>query len=270
MNKRFPSRKASSKVTFSLLLLKIFAIILTCSCTDKMIFHPPSPTYDDGPQILKIATDNGQDISAIYLENPDASFTVLFSHGNAEDIGQNLEFFNMLHDRGYSVLAYDYRGYGTSGGAPSAKNAYRDIEAAYNYLTQECKIAPNRIIALGRSMGGGPSVYLAAKNNIAGLIFESSFVSVLRIATRTPLLPFDEFNNIDKLEKVNCPVMIIHGTKDNTVSIWHGKQLYEKANEPKLSLWVQNAGHTNLLETAGDQYWQAMDEFATLIKNNNK
>lgn len=271
MSKRFPSGKfAVIKVASSFLLLHFFALIMTCSCADKIIFHPPSPSYNDSPDILKIATDNGQDISAIYLNNPAAGFTILFSHGNAEDIGQNLEFFDMLHDHGYSVLAYDYRGYGTSGGTPSAKNVYRDIESAYSYLVDKKKIDPAKIIALGRSMGGGAAVYLATKEDIAGLIFESSFVSAFRVATRTPIFPFDEFNNIDRIAKVNCPVMIIHGTNDDTISIWHGKQLYEKANEPKLSLWVENAGHNNLLETAGESYWQAMEEFTTLIKNHNQ
>lgn len=271
MSKRFPSGKATAvKVAKSCLLLHIFALIMTCSCAEKIIFHPPSPTYDDGPHILKIETDNGQDISAIYLKNPSARFTVLFSHGNAEDIGQNLDFFDMLHDRGYSVLAYDYRGYGTSGGAPSEKNVYRDIESAYRYLVDKENIDPRRIIALGRSIGGGAAAYLAAKEDIGGLIFESSFVSAFRVATRTPIFPFDEFNNIDRIAKVKCPVMIIHGTNDDTISIWHGKQLYEKANEPKLSLWVENAGHTNLLETAGESYWQAMDDFTTLIMNRNQ
>ena len=261
-----PSRIIINRTARPVFLACISVTILTCSCTDKIIFHPPLPSYQDGPDIVKIDIGDSEQISAIYLENPRAEFTVLFSHGNAEDIGQNLGFFEMLRQRGFSVLAYDYRGYGTSTGKASVQNAYLDIEAAYKYLTLEKKTEPGKIIALGRSVGGGPAVYLATKEDIGGLIFESVFVSAFRVATRTPMFPFDDFNNIDRIEKVRCPVLIVHGTKDNTISIWHGKELFKKANPPKLSLWVEDAGHHDLLGRAGERYWQTMEQFVTLIK----
>src|SRR5579864_9509320 len=104
--------------------------------SDQMIFHPPRAGYRDKADILKLISSGGAKISATYLANRDASFTVLFSHGNAEDIGHDQVFLERIRSAGFAVLAYDYQGYGTSEGKPSERHAYDDEDAAYNFLVE--------------------------------------------------------------------------------------------------------------------------------------
>lgn len=234
--------------------------------SDSMIFVPQASSYGDGPEIIKIEVEDATYISAVYLYNPDAQFTILYSHGNAEDIGNVRPILERFEEKGFSVFAYDYRGYGTSGGRASEANAYRDIEAAYEYLLERLEVPPERIIVMGRSVGGGPAVELALHRQTAGLICESCFVSAFRVMTRIRLLCFDKFNNIDKIKKLGCPVLIIHGTDDRIIPAWHGQKLFEAAIEPRFCLWVEGAGHNDdIAAIAGESYWNIIKELTAAI-----
>lgn len=235
--------------------------------TERQIFQPQSASYQDSGDFLKLTSANGKKISAVYLPNAKASFTVLYSHGNAEDLGDVVPYLQQLQKLGFSVFAYDYQGYGTSEGTPSEQNAYADINAAYNYLTKSLKISPARIIVYGRSVGSGPSVDLASRERVAGLILESPFVSAFRVVTKIPIVPFDKFANIDKIGRVRCPVLVMHGKADDVIPLWHGEALFNAANLPKRYLWVEGAGHNDLVELAGKSYHEAMEEFAQLVKS---
>lgn len=230
--------------------------------SDRQIFLPSASTYTDNPSIIKLETAPNLTISAVYLANPEAEYTILFSHGNAEDLGDNQSFFEQLRSLGFAVFAYDYRGYGTSQGTPSVTGALQDINAAYQYMTQQLKIPPEQIIIHGRSVGGGPSTDLAARENCAGLVLESSFTSIFRVVIPFPFFFFDRFPNLAKIRQVKCPVLIIHGTQDQTIPLSHGQALYTHANPPKSSLWVEGAGHNDLLGVAGSRYSQALQAFA--------
>jgi fermentation-respiration switch protein FrsA (DUF1100 family) len=237
---------------------------------EKIIFQPQLSSYRDTNQIIKLDSGDGEEISAMYLANPTARYTILFSHGNAEDIGMSLPTLESIKGMGFSVFAYDYRGYGTSSGTASEENTYRDAEAAYDYLVNNLGIPANQIIALGRSLGGAVAIDLAHRQQLGGLIIESSFVTAYRVITEIPVFPFDKFKSISKIKEVHCPVLVIHGTKDEVVSFWHGERLFEVAVEPKLALWVDGAGHNNLFATVEGQYKQALGEFVTLIENQKR
>eukprot|EP00978_Attheya_sp_CCMP212_P003060 scaffold6240_cov59-Attheya_sp.AAC.3 len=140
-------------------------------------------------------TTNSQDtshcshrISAFFIPRKKAKVTLLFSHGNAEDLGM---MYNKMKEVarvvGVNVMAYDYTGYGySSGSTPSEEMCYKNIEAAFNYLTNVKGIPPSHIVVYGRSLGSGPSCYLAAKTakegkSVAALILHSPFLSIFRI-----------------------------------------------------------------------------------------
>lgn len=255
-------------------MLLIVIIIYVCISVfvyfyaEKIIFQPQPSSYQDTNQIIKLDSGDGGKISAIYLNNPSARYTILFSHGNAEDIGSSLPTLESIEAMGFSVFAYDYRGYGTSSRTPSEENSYRDAETAYDYLVNNLGVPAHRIIALGRSLGGAVAVDLAHRRQLGGLIIESSFVSAYRVITKIPVFPFDKFNSLSKIKKVACPVLVIHGTRDEVVAFWHGERLFQEAGEPKQSLWVEGADHNNLFARAEDRYKQALVEFVTLIENN--
>ncbi|MEG4312819.1 MULTISPECIES: alpha/beta hydrolase [unclassified Microcoleus] len=233
--------------------------------SERLIFQPPPSSQSENREVIKVSSANGVKISAVHFPNPQAKYTILYSHGNAEDLEGILWVLREIRDSGFAVFAYDYQGYGTSQGNPSEYNTYRDIEAAYNYLTQQLGVPAKQVILYGRSVGGGPAIDLASRQKVGGLVVESSFVSAFRVLTRIPLLPFDKFVNIDKIGKVRSPVLVIHGKADEVVHFWHGEQLFATANEPKLNFWVDGAGHNDLMDVAGDRYAATLRQFAKLV-----
>lgn len=250
----------------SAVVLYAMLCVVAYLVADRLIFLPPPATYGRGLGALSLTTADGAQISAVHLTNPSAEYTILYSHGNAEDLGLIAPLLARLGEWGFSVLAYDYRGYGTSHGRPSERGTYADVDAAYAYLTRTQGIAPGRIIAYGRSLGAGPAVDLATREPLGGLILESAFLSAFRVLTRVPLLPFDEFRNLDKIGRVSCPVLVMHGTGDDIVPVAHGRRLFEAAPEPKRSLWVEGAGHNDFTLVAEERLARALHEFVALIQ----
>ncbi|MEZ5428392.1 MAG: alpha/beta hydrolase [Pyrinomonadaceae bacterium] len=252
------------------LIFYIALIPLAYFFAESLIFQPQAPSYSDKHSIIKLKTPNGEHIAARYFPDLNARYTILFSHGNAEDIGSAEFFLEELNEAGFAVLAYDYRGYGRSEGRASEKNSYQDIEAAYDYLTGELNVPAERIIIHGRSLGGAVSVDLAARRKCGGLIVESSFVSAFRVMTRHPVLPFDKFVNLEKIRRVSCPVLIVHGKNDSLIPVWHGDALFEAAPEPKTALWVEGAGHNDIFFNAKTAYLQAIRDFSAKLEKNER
>jgi abhydrolase domain-containing protein 17 len=229
---------------------------------DRQLFQPQPVTYRDTPDIIKLSTPNGQTISALYLPYPAAQYTILYSHGNAQDLGDIRPILQDLRSLKFNVLGYDYRGYGTSQGKPSEANVYQDIQTAYRFLTQQKGIKGDRIILLGQSIGSGPSVYLATRQPVAGLIIQSGFVSAFQIVLPFPFLPFDKFPNRDRLSQVRAPVAIVHGTQDRLIPFWQAQALYAAANQPKILVPILGAGHNDVNEIGAQQYLQSIQNFA--------
>lgn len=247
----------------SLLGLSYLAlVVIGVFLSDKLIFQPQRSSYKDSSEILKLRTADGKTISAISLPNPAAKVTLLYSHGNAEDIGDLRPWLEKLHASGFAVFAYDYHGYGTSEGVPSEKAAYSDIEAAYEYLTDTLHVPPQRIISYGRSVGNGASIDLASRKPIGGLVVQSGFTSAFVLLTKVPLVPFDKFRNVSKIPYVKCPVLVIHGRNDNVIPFYNGERLFEAAPEPKKSYWVDGAGHNDLEWVAGADLLERIKTFS--------
>lgn len=253
------------RVIRSLALIYGCLSIFACSVADRMIFPAPESSYGEDEQLLRLAMADGTRISALHLVNPEARYTVLYSHGNAEDLGRIRGYLEYYRMRGFSLLAYDYPGYGTSGGSPSTRGACGAAEAALQYLMREAGIPPGRIIIHGRSVGGGPAHVLAERHPVAGLIAESTFVSAFRVQTVIPILPFDRLRNLARIDKVGCPVLVIHGLQDDIIPVWHGRKLYERARQPKRGCWLEGATHNWIPPAAERQYWQAIEDFAKLL-----
>lgn len=250
----------------SLILIYAFFCLYVFFIADGKIFLPQPSTYQDTSDILKLTTADQIQLSAVYLPNPASTYTILYTHGNAEDLGDIQPVLQQLRNTGFSVFAYDYRGYGTSQGTPSERNAYRDIDTAYNYLIQQLGVSPQRIIAYGRSVGAGSAVDLASRKPLAGLIMESAFTTAFRVIVPFPILPFEKFRNLDKIKKVNCPVLVMHGKADEVIPFSHGQKLFAAAREPKRYLWVDEAGHNDFMWVASEQYAKTLREFAQLIQ----
>lgn len=210
---------------------------------------------------------NQQSIAALYFPNPNARYTLLFSHGNAEDLYTLRPYLKLLQEHGFAVFAYDYPGYGKSTGKATEESTYQAIQAAYQYLSTELNVPANKIIVFGRSLGSGPSIELCTRYPVKGLILESPFVSAYRVYTIWPILPFDKYTNLNKLSKLSIPILLIHGTRDSVIPIWHGKKLYDAATSQKQAYWVEGASHNDVLSTAKMDYFTTLQQFASSLIN---
>ncbi|XP_057448673.1 uncharacterized protein LOC130740177 isoform X2 [Lotus japonicus] len=143
---------------------------------------------------------------------------------------------------------YDYSGYGASTGKPSESSTYADIEAIYECLESEYGVGQEDIILYGQSVGSGPTLHLAAKlPRLRGVVLHSGILSGLRVLCHVKFsFCFDIYKNINKIKKVKCPVLVIHGTEDDVVNWLHGNGLWKMARESYDPLWIKGGGHCNL------------------------
>ncbi|XP_011021282.1 PREDICTED: alpha/beta hydrolase domain-containing protein 17B-like isoform X2 [Populus euphratica] len=208
--------------------------------SNTRLYIPEVPRKDD-VDVLKLRTRRGNEIVAVHIKHPRASATLLYSHGNAADLGQMFELFVELSNRlRINLMGYDYSGYGQSSGKPTECNTYADIDAAYKCLKEQYGVKDDQLILYGQSVGSGPTVDLASRlPNLRGVVLHSPILSGMRVlypVKRTYW--FDIYKNIDKIGMVNCRVLIIHGTSDEVVDCSHGKQLWELCKEKYEPLWI--------------------------------
>ncbi|XP_077391098.1 alpha/beta hydrolase domain-containing protein 17A [Festucalex cinctus] len=204
----------------------------------------------DTVEVSFAQSSRGNKIGCMYIRCvPNSRFTVLFSHGNAVDLGQMSSFYLGLGTRiNCNVFSYDYSGYGVSGGKPTEKDLYADIDAAWHALRTRYGVSPESIILYGQSIGTVPTVDLASRYECAAVVLHSPLTSGMRVAfpDTKKTYCFDAFPNIEKVSKITSPVLVIHGTEDEVIDFSHGLTLFElcpKAVEP---LWVEGAGHNDI------------------------
>ncbi|CAN1845720.1 Alpha/beta hydrolase domain-containing protein 17B, partial [Linum perenne] len=216
------------------------------SSSSSQRFHFP---HRENVDVLRLTTRRGNEIVAVYVRYPMATTTLLYSHGNAADVGQMYELFIELsiHLR-VNLLGYDYSGYGQSTGKPSEHNTYADVEAAYKCLEDNYGARQENIILYGQSVGSGPTLDLAARlPRLRAVVLHSPILSGLRVMYPVKRSYwFDIYKNIDKIPQVKCPVLIIHGTSDEVVDFSHGKQLWELCQEKYEPLWLKGGNHCDL------------------------
>lgn len=220
--------------------------------TEKLLFFPPSPSYEDTSEIIKLKTTGGDTIAAIDLPARSGFPTLLYTHGNAEDLGDVLEMADGWQNKGFGVMAYDFPGYGRSTGTPRESTCEEAIEAAWNHLTISRGIIPSKIIIVGRSVGSGPSVWLAERKRSAGLVLISPFTSVFAVRIPVPIFPRDRFPSLKRIPQVKCPLLVIHGEEDTLIPASHGQKLVAAARvADKKFLGIPGAGHNDLFEVGG-------------------
>lgn len=252
----------SSKLILILLVVYLFAAVGGHFLSLRMIFPRPPVTYTLTPDYLQLTTPDGIKLAARHWPNPTAKYTVLFLHGNYEDLGSVGEYIPQFVTAGYAAFAVDYRHYGHSGGTPTEANIYADVQLAYRYVRDTLQVPAERIIIFGYSLGSGPAVELALHEPAAGVVLQGAFVSAYRVMTRIPLLVGDKFVNLAKVPRLRVPVMVIHGTADATVPFWHGEALYGAITARKTKLFVEGGPHTRLGEFTGPRYWSELKGFA--------
>ncbi|CAI6008457.1 unnamed protein product [Closterium sp. NIES-65] len=241
---------------------------MTSSLAAKFAFFPPTPPsygivkdpstgklrFDSIPpqdhvDVLLIDTRRRQQVAAMFVRNPRARLTLLYSHGNAADLGQMHDLYvELAHMLRVNLMGYDYTGYGASTGKPSEADTYADVEAVMACLQQRYSIGADQVVLYGQSVGSGPTVDLASRTpNVRGVVLHSPIASGVRVLYEVKhTYWFDIFPNIDKLPKVECPVFVMHGTSDEVVDVSHGQMLVDACKRPFEPLFLEGGHHCDL------------------------
>jgi uncharacterized protein len=270
-------RKAHS-VTVVLLRLGlvmglVMALLATSGCAwlgdyqRQLIYRPTAGVPADfsglraGDERYWVSVPNADALQQVAIwwlphASPDAP-TLLYLHGTFRNLFSNLRKIEALRAAGFSVLAVDYRGWGESSViTPSEQSITTDARVAWTELKKRQPNAGKRVI-YGHSMGSGAALDLAASlknpSDYGGLILESAFTSFSDIASSAGwlaglvgLFSTERFDSIDKIAKVNTPLLMLHGSLDNTVPVNLGERLFAAANPPKQWLAIENAKHSDL------------------------
>jgi fermentation-respiration switch protein FrsA (DUF1100 family) len=218
---------------------------LVCVFQARLIYFP-SRVYWATPsdvglefEALTLEAEDGISIAAWHVPHDDARGSILFCHGNAGNIADRLHSVKLLHELGYNVLIFDYRGFGESGGSPSEFGLYMDAEAAWLHLVEDRRVQPQQIVVFGRSLGGAVAIELAGRHNPGGLVVESTFTSIADVGRiHFPLLPVNllltnRFESIEKVGVLPCPKLFLHGSEDELIPLAVGRRLFEAAAPPK-------------------------------------
>lgn len=214
-------------------------------------------------------------LHAWWIPAPSRQKTLLFCHGNYGNISYNTERIRFYHSLGFSILAFDYRGYGQSIAAdniptPTESSTYADVEAAWQYLINTRQLKPHDITVYGHSMGGAIAIELASRYpQVARLIIESSFTTMKDAVDAKKmyrLFPVKQllahpFDSLSKVKTLKAPVLYVHGDQDFDVPVQFSKTLYAATPNPK-QLWIApDADHNDICSAQGDTYAAVINDF---------
>ena len=222
---------------------------------NSLLFPAPTPSYTSESfpgELIWIHNPKSKlnpSIPCLYLSSPKGSSkTIIFFHGNAEDLGLAYELLNHLRvTLQIHVIGVEYPGYGIYEGKCTEERVYEDAYIVFTFLIST-GIEASDIIAFGRSIGSGPACYLAAEVHLAALLLMSAYTSI-RAAVKciagsiAQYFVKDRFRNIDHIAKVTCPVFLLHGQKDSMIPFDHSQDLRDKCAGPCSLILPLNMDH---------------------------
>lgn len=239
------------------------------SLTDKMLFFPSRGQWRKPSALglpyehIRLEATDGIHTQAWWIPGRHGEPIVVMFHGNAGTIADRLDNAKLLHDLGLTVMLPEYRGYGDSEGKPTEEGLYLDAHAA---VVEARRRAPEwPLIVFGRSLGGAVAIDVASKEPVDGLVAESTFTSLKRMAKKVVQIPFAsllavyEFDSLRKIQDVDVPVLVIHGEQDEMIPFQMGEKLYaatEGAPWRRLH-GVVGGDHNGTFSAGGEAYWNA-------------
>lgn len=248
----------------------------------RLIYFPgPQRTLLTPPKLLglpvervTLSTEDGLTLVSWVIPADSSGLWLLICHGNAGNLS---EFDRPVHYAGLrrlglNLLAFDYRGYGESEGAPSESGLYKDANAAYRLLREQRGVPPERIILFGHSLGSAVAVDLAGRVPVGGLIVEGALSSVVdRGAELYPYIPVrwiagTRFASIQKISDVRAPKLFLHATGDEVIPLAHGRRLYEAAPPPKTFVELRG-GHGDAFDVDSANYFGAIERFLATLSS---
>jgi len=264
-------------------LIFIGGFAMTPHRIERLLVYYPTRQIRENPgtvgldyQDIYLVTDDHVRLHGWFIPYEAAGCTLLVFHGNGGNIGDRVEWIEMLHRLGVNVFIIDYRGYGKSEGDPFEEGLYRDARAAWQWWKHERQSRGEKLILFGESLGGAVAIHLAGSVSPAGLIVQSTFTSawdmaktMMPIGLLQPLINV-HFDSAKAMAQVRCPKLIIHGTQDEIVPFRLGRRLFEQAPDPKAFYSVPNAGHNDLPWVAGEEYSRRLRMFISGIQGQSR
>jgi alpha-beta hydrolase superfamily lysophospholipase len=271
---------------YRLMILVLFIVNLgACAWFDvkqrEVIYRPTLGMASDVPSLrlgderffAEVPRSGGQRIELWWLPHADKNApTLLYLHGTFRTLLENLHKINALRVAGFSVLAVDYRGWGLSTPiTPSEQTILQDADVAWSELQRREVRTAQRVI-YGHSMGSAVAVDLASRLQVdqdyGALILESAFTSFSDLAKESGfwarlLMVFsgERFASVEKIARVDAPLLMMHGTQDTTIPIHLSEKLFSAAKSPKQWHAVAGGAHSDLDEVGGASYLAALKDF---------
>ena len=238
----------------STLVAYLIVLVLIYFYQRNLLYHPTENNYQNDEILFNyeeifIKVDEEIELKSWLIKKDFKKYkTIVIFHGNAGHLSNRIYKLNELYKLDINILLISWRGFSGNKGFPTEQNLYQDAEAAIKWLNDK-KISNNKIILYGESLGSGVAVELGKRNDFNSIILESPFTSIENAAKiYYPYLPVrfllkDRFDSINKIKMVKNPILIMHGKKDDVVPFSMGKELFEKANNPKDSYFTSNDDH---------------------------
>lgn len=258
--RRYGAAKIPFKVLFRALRLPLIAyllVLLGMTFIESRIVYPAprverSDWQPKGDQEeVQFTSADGTRLHGWFYDHPDPKWVVLYCHGNGEQVADNHELMQLLRERlDAAVFIFDYRGYGKSEGKPFEAGIVADGLAAQRWLSDRTGHTTDRVVVVGRSIGGGVATAIAAEQGAGALILQSTFTRLTDAAAeRFPWLPVqlvmrNRYDSLDRLSRYDGPLLISHGTTDEVIPYEHGQQLFESSPSKKKQ-FLELAGRTH-------------------------
>ena len=243
----------------------IGVLVLLFAAQRSLLYHPtkavPVPSQFGVAEMQVVQVPTGESLKLYCWWRPparDDRATVIYFHGNAGHIGDRAFKVRPLLNQGYGVLLVSYRYNADTGGKPTEEGLYEDGHAAYAFVRSH-DIPADRIVIYGESLGSGIATELASSQPVGAVVLEAPYTSIPDVAqthywyTPARWLLLDRFNSVKRIDKIDAPVLIVHGEADSMIPVKLARELFAAATEPKEVRYIPGGGHADLYDFGVDQ-----------------
>lgn len=231
--------------------------------------RPDSSRPPEGTDEIYIEVGGGIKVHSRRHLNPGAHFSLVYFHGNGEIVSDYDDLAGMFCELGAEMVVCDYRGYGKSDGYPTLRKVLEDSHKIYDYLQSNGKLRAKTVV-MGRSLGSASAIELCStRQEISCCVIESGYADPIPLVERRGLkiaktTPEEDrlFNNSQKITRVICPLLIMHGADDDLIVPDEAELNYRMAGSKNKTLKIlDGVGHNDIMMAPDFGYFSALKLF---------